>query len=402
MRKGTLVITAVLGVLLVCAGRASANFAIHGNYAADTDACAGCHRAHTAQSPIAWTDAWSEPGGNALLLTRSTTMEQFCYTCHGPNAPGAATDVDQGELDAGPIMRAEVVAGEGLNLNGGGFTSFQGRSVTSKHSANGATGGIAWGAGSAGPGRMMTLDCSSCHDPHGTSNYRLLKDRVNGYDVGGYLGGPADVDPTPTPHVLSNEQGFPLEGFRLHREYPDYRPNYTVARYARPLGNDGDPAAHMGMTGWCTACHEQYALEASAYDHGDGTGGGIHYRHPTNVPLSNWYSGGAPRGDRALIFNPRAWRQLGAGYVDLPLEHNPVIESGPFAAGYQTNSADDFIGCLTCHRAHGTSAAMSGYSNVADSTQPAPNTGGGGVPPTGDSALLRADNRGVCERCHNK
>ena len=34
---------------------AFANFAIHGNYVTDTDACAGCHRAHTSVSTITWT-----------------------------------------------------------------------------------------------------------------------------------------------------------------------------------------------------------------------------------------------------------------------------------------------------------------------------------------------------------
>jgi len=50
-------------------------------------------------------------------------------------------------------------------------------------------------------------------------------------------------------------------------------------------------------------------------------------------------------------------------------------------------SADDQLFCLTCHRAHGTNTSMTGLATVA---------------PTNDSALLRIDNRGVCEECHKK
>lgn len=46
---------------------------------------------------------------------------------------------------------------------------------------------------------------------------------------------------------------------------------------------------------------------------------------------------------------------------------------------------------------------MTGWANVADPANDLRvNTGSGGVPPTHDSALLKLDNRGVCETCHNK
>ncbi|HET6497868.1 MAG TPA: hypothetical protein VFH17_02285, partial [Coriobacteriia bacterium] len=69
-------------------------------------------------------------------------------------------------------------------------------------------------------------------------------------------------------------------------------------------------------------------------------------------------------------------------------------------------------GCLTCHRAHGTSATMSGWAvsttefNTATGLWGAvlttPTAGVAGVEPTLSSALLRHDNRGVCQRCHNQ
>ncbi len=84
----------------------------------------------------------------------------------------------------------------------------------------------------------------------------------------------------------------------------------------------------------------------------------------------------------------------------LPLAHAITEEGAP------VTTEDDWIECLTCHRAHGTAASMTGWASNAGAASivntiglptnlfPAANP----VP----SALLRYDNRGVCERCHNK
>lgn len=422
--RGTVVLLSAFLLLLFSSRTASANFAIHGNFLADTDACAGCHRSHTATSPITWKDPWTpDPPRSALLLSKASTVQQFCYTCHGTGAPGASTDVEDGIYTSSSTLPTESVVG--AVLNGGGFAGVgYGKAVTSTHIIDSSI-GTAWGGGTTGPGTSMTLDCSSCHAVHGSSNYRLLGDVVNGHVVGGYGGNPrTDIDPPPTPHVLSNEVGFPLEGFRLHtaydgvsrspggRVYPRYLPNYTTARYARPFDSNGDGSADSdtGISGWCTACHEQYSSPSSPYDAGDGGGTVMRFRHPVNIPLSNWYEGEDPTrpiGDRALIIDQTAWQRSFVNpppFVDIPVEHDPSVESGPLAEGAQVSDESDYIGCLTCHRAHGTSARMSGYANASDPFKPRPdnNPNGRGVPPSNDSSLLRADNRGVCERCHNK
>ncbi len=50
-----------------------------------------------------------------------------------------------------------------------------------------------------------------------------------------------------------------------------------------------------------------------------------------------------------------------------------------------------FPACLTCHTVHGSTAAMEGYATQVT-------VDGVAI----DSALLRLDNRGVCQICHNK
>ena len=88
----------------------------------------------------------------------------------------------------------------------------------------------------------------------------------------------------------------------------------------------------------------------------------------------------------------------------LPLEARPA---SPNARG--TWDFQDYMGCLTCHRAHGSDASMEGWAEATIELNagtgiwgPVLAPGRGGVEPLTDSALLRFDNRGVCERCHNK
>jgi len=466
-----------MALALGMTGIAMANYGPHGGYLVDTDACAGCHRAHTAMSSVTWSDSQGNDH-SALLVSTATTMMDFCYACHGNNAPGAATNVQGGVLDTAILGDTEASVTEvGKTLNGGGFSTLNfgnalgttaqygtgadavnvdvsQRMATSQHDVDGTgTWGVgsviwgSWGPGTAnGPGSSVDLNCTNCHDPHGSSNYRILNDSVQGRTVGGYVGNfAADVDPDPDPWVISNELGYPNGlggadlGFRLHKSYwhydgppvaGDYMPDYTNAAYAWPVGGLNGQTG-KGLSGWCTrACHDQYMTKtgnlenpqqgtnwgtlnaAGTYDAGDDAGAMVRHRHPINIPLADWGSSanGDLAGDRDLILDPRAWTDWDPSikYVDLPLLHQPVAGGeGAYdntsGNGGQTNDlSEDGIDCLTCHRAHGTDARMEGYANSESNVAPSRDSGIAGTEPTNDSALLRADNRGVCERCHNK
>ncbi len=315
-----------------------ANSGPHGNYSALTDACAGCHRAHTA--------------GNEKLLIDS--VPNLCLTCHGSGAPGASTDVMNGAY------------GGGGNLLGGGFDFYQGQPTTSSHSIDGSWKN-AWGSGTAWgstydcagchnadsglvwpgaptwgispgalptyPGRgqnvTMPLTCTSCHDPHGGENYRILQQRM-------HPDAPALTDSNGLVLVQSNETGGTAP------DQPGYAPNYTTPNY------------RIGLGDWCRGCHFTYHQEVSVqpFNAEDGKGLITRYRHKVDMTL-----GGLSTG--------------------LPLED---------PAGDGTNGNEQVF-CVTCHFAHGSTASMTGQATVA---------------PTNDSALLRMDNRGVCEDCHQK
>ncbi|RMF47394.1 MAG: hypothetical protein D6755_05160, partial [Anaerolineae bacterium] len=219
----------------------------HGVYAADTDACAGCHRSHTASNPT-------------LLVAAGSAL---CYTCHGSTATGADTNVADGVYLARDAVTENPAEGvPGRALKGGGFVNVLmdsdqdgtavSRPVTSAHD-NDHT--IAWGNGAigSGPGASMTIDCLSCHDPHGNGNYRSLKPIPAG------SGAPAPVSVT------------------------DEAPKtYSLASASNDYLGENYGSRTAELTSWCTQCHTRYyATSGSGHV---SSGDPIYtYRHATDI-----------------------------------------------------------------------------------------------------------------------
>jgi len=155
------------------------------------DRCAGCHRAHTAK---------------AAYLLAGATETALCENCHGASGTGATTDVfdgvgydntsanngipragsvvgalrgggfDKAAIDTGNVAGGNAL-GSGTGVVGvytvGGVISPQ--TTTSKHNVDAA--GTIWGGGlsSGSVGTSTELECTSCHDPHGNGNFRILR-----------------------------------------------------------------------------------------------------------------------------------------------------------------------------------------------------------------------------------
>lgn len=447
LKRFSLVLCLVLALSLVFVGAAFANFGPHGGYATDTDSCAGCHRAHTSFSAVRFEpsagpgpDPSNPASESALLVGGAATVQEFCFACHGDQAPGASTNVEMGIFDAGPST-ANMAATSALQpyqtesifdkpLNGGGFTQAAKdwdwdtnnaatyNAVTSAHNMESSV--VMWGAGN-GADTNLYLTCVSCHDPHGSSNYRLLKDQVNGLTVGGYTrfgteaDGGSNYDYTADPYVKSTETSYPAAGWTRGPDGADemiaYKPDYTGGT---KIAASQDGGQHSLST-WCAACHENYNDKSNEMATDGSSSGGLkdygtyeaagsvnaktRHRHPVNISLVS--------GDSVLYVQA----QYNSVDPRIPLE---ILEG---AANYRSNN----VGCLTCHVAHGSSQTMTGWaaaSLIGTSTPTTPTVwmpeldGVAGVDPdksayepggaAGTSALLRADNRGVCERCHNK
>ena len=312
MKKLLLVTGLVLIMILSVAGLTLADGGPHGGYTATTDGCAGCHRAHTASGP--------------RLLVDSGTYA-LCMTCHGSAGTGANTNVDDGFY----LSTRDDTTGDGnvgaantpdnAPLLGGGFINYQGVPVTSSHDPTGLE-TAAWGnavARGTTAALAEALSCASCHDPHGSPNYRIMNETINGNPV-------------------------------------------AVGLVDEGAAKDYDTEQWGASTSTiCAACHGEY--HRTAPGQGSTLDGGS-YTHRIDMA----YNYGAN-------VNPET---VGLGGYTLPL-----AESG----------AGDMVVCMTCHLPHGSSAQMTGI------------TDGAGLPgetSATDSALLRLDNRGVCEICHQK
>jgi predicted CXXCH cytochrome family protein len=329
----------------------------HGNYSPDTSKCAACHRAHTAI-------------GAELIVAEDEYA--LCTSCH--DGSGATTNVLGGYVIAGSLPR----------LNSGGFetmpmTGYPGEPgapivevVTSTHTVEGlgdSSGlGTAWGSlgpGGQGPGVQGTLECTSCHNPHGSTNYRILRDSDNGY---------------------------PYDDPAAHRWVPndpylkDWQNNQVLATDnlqggTNPYSTNDKGNYTSGMNFFCATCHTEYLQPSqdagvynpsAPYNADDGKGAVPRFRHAVVQSYDE------PRPLRFAAMASLSVDNDGDGYWD----PGDVFDE---TTAVPLTTREGFT-CLTCHFAHGTAAQYEGYA--------------ANVPPTNDSALLYYDNRGVCRACH--
>lgn len=320
--------------------------------------CAGCHRAHTAKA--------------ALLL--KAAQPDLCFSCHGTAAAGSATDVQNGQN-----------ANNGAALRGGGFdyaligsgaaTKTLGpvptdgtrqthsatvpvgasQATTSKHQIDGVTTGTMWGNGaisaSVNPGQAaVTLECGSCHDPHGNGNYRILKPVPNDSAM------PKLPDATGALTIANPGVSIPDAPSSVARVYTttDY---WSVTDRTVPVSKTVTTAPLATETDgyianasqWCSTCHTRYLAKAPDYQTNSGDAI-FTYRHTSG------------RVDKAGVERPN---------------------------------------CIQCHVSHGSNAAMGTNASKVPFPGAATTAGGDAVTPSADSRLLRIDNRGVCVACHN-
>lgn len=323
MKKILLSTIIILIAVLITNHVALADGGPHGDYTALTDSCAGCHRTHTAT-------------GARLLISNNT--QSLCMSCHGSTGAGANTNVEDGvylssrDDTTGNQDHGAANTPNGSPLLGGGFINFQGYPVTSRHDMAGDGNTLyAWGnevdRGEVAPISDLEFNCASCHDPHGSPNYRIISTEVNGNEV---VIDPVDEDSK----------------------------DYDTEQWG------------SGLSSLCAACHISYHETTANVGSNQGSqsyGGGFTHR----VDMPYHYRGN---------LNPET-----DGFTD-DMQVNvrvPLAESG----------TNDRVVCMTCHLAHGSSAIMSGNAGV-------------GALPGGtnaaDSALLRLDNRGICQACHQK
>ena len=330
--------------------------------------CASCHRAHTAKAEF-------------LLKAAQPAL---CYTCHA--GAGASTNVVDGvnaytnaALRGGGFENAKIDGAGAVKsvASASGVTPVvlksasvpalaTGAAVTSKHQIDGTTSGTIWGNGAVSAtvnaGKAsVTLECGSCHDPHGNGNFRILKPvPVDAGTLTQTVISPATTSATGV--VTPAELSAPAEGVKIldatSKVYTttDYwsvtdRSVPNVAGVA--LATTETDGFITNVSQWCATCHTRYLAGSGSY----------------KTPLTD--ANGVV--DAAFTYRHRSNRNNSAG-VSRP-------------------------NCIQCHVSHGSNVSMSGDAAAASYPGGADlKTGDAGY---GDSKLLRVNNRGTCVMCHN-
>jgi predicted CXXCH cytochrome family protein len=350
----------------------------------NADGCAGCHRAHRAQS---------SPGEGALLAASSETA--LCLVCHGTTGLGSTVDVENGiQYTLGTTnVRGGTVLGY---TRGGGFITARigsgqpariayfrtptdvsflakvpvrtagSQPVTSAHlpNVNGVVGpadGVAWGNGpnslTAYAGPAVEIECGTCHNPHGNGQYRILNPIPEAVPSGTDTFVPAAAD------ALVTDAALPPAG--------DTR-NYTIIQT-------------LNGTGTLLASQVQaLGVPATAGDY-------FRRRVPWNT--STGTANDAPNGQSATFY-----QQISAWCLTCHtryLSQGRTFQEDDAIFKYRHTSNANSRNCITCHVSHGSNAQMTGTFS-ANQEMP-----GGAVAPVGDSRLLKVDNRGTCQLCHD-
>jgi predicted CXXCH cytochrome family protein len=373
MKKTTLLVGIAAGIAIVMlaglsggAGTVSADGGPHiaTGSNATPDKCAGCHRIHT--------------GANEYLLKEAGTVEEFCYSCHGNGGPGSDLAVQEGtyygEGGAGDPYGGKT-ASTTLGLRAGGFEEARintedpnnalpaptpvGYAVTigvlpvaepvnSRHTLETAT--TLWGNGAidSGAGPAFTLECTTCHDPHGNGNYRILRTIPTGSGGAGY----AIPDTYGSTYTTSNY----------------FSMNFGALPANLPAGSTVPAGASIlvDSSKWCAQCHTRYLA-----------------RGGRTVPPAEEASR-ADSGDDIFAF-----RHTSAGYS---------ISSSTGQISFVTRA------CITCHASHGSNSSMPG--NVAEGTTYSssvewPDGSLSNATDPQRASMLKMDNRGMCKKCHS-
>jgi hypothetical protein len=271
--------------------------------------CNGCHTMHNSQDG-ALVDPDS-PNGNAFLLVDASPSD-VCIACHDHIEQTLGTDPLNPPALKGAgnfVYLLEDNLNDGHN---GGLNPIPGDAAGHNLVAPGfglaADGTLALSPGGGFPAALM--GCTSCHDPHGTQDFRFL------YGTGRLA------------------QNF----------FPFTNPAPTAEGLSLFFGAEG-PTSHTayqgGMSAWCGNCHGNFHNNNTQLIHPSGQvlGGTI----ATTYGLYNG-SDAILTGDPALSYLP-----------EVPFEDAAVTTSS--TAG---PSASSQVSCITCHRAHASSAPDAG------------------------------------------
>jgi len=308
-----------LTLVLALGLSASSVLAFHDGGVAE---CAGCHTMHNSQDG-ALVDA-DHPNGNAYLLNNGTPSDT-CLQCHanyGQHRQGSGFGPGG---DFYWVTRTFSWTGHGSTVVSTGDS--HGHNVISP-----AYGIAQDGVLSAAPGGdflSARLGCTSCHDPHGNQNFRLL---------------------------YGNDQGPNYSGSRYNftADAPiakgNSRTTYTTSGGETDLKHT---VYKSGMSEWCANCHTDL--------HDNNTTNFVHPTRAMGSEIAGKYN--AYVSSDNLTGGSAATSYLGlvpfeAVNADLATVSTTNYTTGPTGV--------DQVMCLSCHRAHASPFADSARWDMSE------------------------------------
>ncbi len=312
--------------------------------------CNGCHTMHNSQNGVLVDP--DSPNGNPWLLKDSTPSD-VCIACHD--------HLDQ-PLGTDPLAPPALKGGGNFvylledNLNdghGGATNPIPGDAAG--HNLNAPGHGLAPDAThSVSPGGSFPasqMGCTSCHDPHGTGDFRFL-----------YGAGRVVQDGLATfTNAAPDADGLSIFGA------PESETNHTAYK--------------GGMSAWCGNCHGDFHANNTQLVHPSGMAIG-----GTIAQTYNLYNG---------TVDQQGGAQATAYLAEVPFE-DPANTTSSTAGP----SASSQVSCITCHRAHATSAPDAGRwdFNVTLLEEDGLNSGSYVIP----DPYNNPNQRSLCNKCHNK
>ncbi len=317
--------------LAVLAFASPASGVYYHDLARNRQPCGDCHTLHYSEEGGKPADV--EPGGPfQQLLIRSTTTK-LCLFCHDGSDP-KAPDV---------LAPISMYGGSGDEHSGAGFFDTSGGAENiNGHDLGFEAAGVPFSSRTS-----VTLNCASCHDPHGTSNYR---------------------------NVLTSPAGGSGVEVQMARDVfrdvpPGDPPSAGDSIDAYKESNEGYQAA---TSLWCVECHDE--LKPTVNTPAD------RKHHFVDVPINgagyptdsaHWVAGvgsgfGVTTGDATEGVPRLRFQVIGA------VDH----------ATAQLVAANNEVVCGSCHLAHGGNHEMGLVWPYKDSGGP-------------------ADKDSGCQQCHN-
>jgi len=310
--------------------------------------CNSCHTMHNSQNGVLVDP--DAPDGNPWLLVDSTPSD-VCLSCHATGLGAVYGD----DFLAPPPMKG---AGNFTFLDEDNLMDGYGASIPGSAAGHNLA-SDEWGPGAdltltTAPGGTFlsaNLGCTSCHDPHGNTNFRMLNGQgmVQGLF---FLAGAPEA-----------------EGISIHGGGSESWNNHTAYK--------------SGMSAWCGNCHGDFHANTEQNAHAAGMAMG-----QNAASVYNSYNGTSVTGGTG-----------GTPYIPEVAFEDPNNATDS-AAGPSSTSQ---VSCITCHRAHGSSAPDAGRWDF-NVTFLADDGGGSGsyAIPNPYEGTAGVNQRSLCNKCHNQ